>query len=249
MGVSGEVKKRRSIAWWAGRTIVCVALGVLTIVCVAWGSALWARHAPADRRCASIGDLKVEEVAIGLGVRRGWVSAPADGSYPFPLGDIRSATNVRMGIQGEFNGTWRSWAREEVDEHGYWGIEDAHGWPWVALWGRIQHDPSTGAWSSRSGAVIVSDTMAEPIALRFLPLLPVWNGFAADVMVFGFAWAVVWLIAASVAHLRRTRAGKCPECRYDLAGQAQPGCPECGWGRDVGPMAPTVVESSSVTNS
>lgn len=28
--------------------------------------------------------------------------------------------------------------------------------------------------------------------------------------------------------------GRCPECDYDLRGQREGGCPECGWSRNVG---------------
>lgn len=38
---------------------------------------------------------------------------------------------------------------------------------------------------------------------------------------------------ASVFFLPRVHPGLCPECEYDLRGQAETGCPECGWHRKV----------------
>lgn len=39
-------------------------------------------------------------------------------------------------------------------------------------------------------------------------------------------------VGIRIAMLRATGlTGHCPQCRYDLRGQMEPGCPECGWRR------------------
>ena len=49
----------------------------------------------------------------------------------------------------------------------------------------------------------------------------------AQVVVVGISWRIglaLWR--------RRYASGRCLRCRYDLAGLLEPGCPECGFGRD-----------------
>ena len=47
--------------------------------------------------------------------------------------------------------------------------------------------------------------------------------------------ALLWLLLlagprALRRHIRRKR-GRCVKCGYDLHGELDAGCPECGWGR------------------
>ena len=69
----------------------------------------------------------------------------------------------------------------------------------------------------------------------FIPLLPLWPGFALNTIFFA---AVLWLVfcaAPGFARRRlRSRRGQCLHCGYDLRGQPSPQsgestkCPECG---------------------
>ncbi|MCH8825221.1 MAG: hypothetical protein IH984_17130 [Planctomycetes bacterium] len=55
--------------------------------------------------------------------------------------------------------------------------------------------------------------------------------FLATAFLFSFGW-----LPKRIASNRREQAqssGLCPECRYDLQGLAEEGCPECGWGREA----------------
>lgn len=59
-----------------------------------------------------------------------------------------------------------------------------------------------------------------------------------DIFGCGFILAAIILIGCIVFLLRRTlrimrfNMGECPRCGYNLRGDFDPGCPECGWGRD-----------------
>lgn len=64
-----------------------------------------------------------------------------------------------------------------------------------------------------------------------LPLCPLWLGAAVNTLFYAGA---LWLPLAGPFALRRClrrRYGHCPSCGYDLLGELDAGCPECGWGR------------------
>lgn len=64
-----------------------------------------------------------------------------------------------------------------------------------------------------------------------LPLRPLWPGFAINTIFYG---VVLWLLFVAPFKLRkwrRTRRGLCAACAYDLRGDFESGCSECGWGR------------------
>ncbi|MBL1217827.1 MAG: hypothetical protein D8M59_10065 [Planctomycetes bacterium] len=66
----------------------------------------------------------------------------------------------------------------------------------------------------------------------WIPLLPCWIGLVGDTATYG---AVLFCLINGLLYLsRRIRQarGLCPTCAYDLRGQIDTGCPECGWGRD-----------------
>jgi hypothetical protein len=64
---------------------------------------------------------------------------------------------------------------------------------------------------------------------QYLPLLPIWPGFAINTALYALpCLALILSLAAARKSLRRKR-GHCPECNYDRAGlAAESPCPECG---------------------
>jgi hypothetical protein len=64
---------------------------------------------------------------------------------------------------------------------------------------------------------------------RALPLRPIWLGLIANMIVFALLWALMILTADRIRQARRLKRGLCPRCAYDLRGQRELHCPECGW--------------------
>ena len=99
------------------------------------------------------------------------------------------------------------------------------------------------------GLIILLLGYIEPLAYRGLASLGVW-GWLDEVSLqvvihslaaYGLLWTLpllIWLGFGFVM-LRRARCQmrlyparmKCPQCGYDLRGDLEPGCPECGWRR------------------
>jgi hypothetical protein len=116
-------------------------------------------------------------------------------------------------------------------------LERAAGWPRLAV---VEHSVSThfqvpvrvrGAdWSFRGGATV--DWPRWTLAFR-----PLWPGFAIDCALYGAIWTVPVVGIGYLVRRRRTRAGLCPVCRYDLTGITTGVCPECGTATGSGAAA------------
>ncbi|UCD73956.1 MAG: hypothetical protein JSV91_09180 [Phycisphaerales bacterium] len=106
--------------------------------------------------------------------------------------------------------------------------EIATGWPMLALSGRFDRELFPGNSPKLRYALPFGDH-------AFLPLRPIWPGAAVNTV---FYAALLWLLLAMTPraarrYLRR-RYGLCPNCEYDLRGNPDGGCPECGWNREAG---------------
>lgn len=64
-----------------------------------------------------------------------------------------------------------------------------------------------------------------------LPIMPVFPAFLVNTLIFAAAWFVMLLAFGASKRARRQRRGLCPTCRYNLRGDFRSGCPECGWRR------------------
>ncbi len=128
--------------------------------------------------------------------------------------------------------------------------------PWLAEW--LQDANATGAivrsagWPCRSvvsGRTFYQDDLfrdwgmvhfggPETVAFPFessVAWRPIWLGLVANTAVYGLAWWIVLggpiTATLKIRASRRRGTGQCPACGYDLSGQREPGCPECGGGR------------------
>ena len=66
---------------------------------------------------------------------------------------------------------------------------------------------------------------------RALPLRPIFPGFLIDTLFYGAIWFGLLFGFGAARRGLRKRRGLCPMCAYDLRGDLDTGCPECGWNR------------------
>lgn len=121
-------------------------------------------------------------------------------------------------------------------------IQDARGWPMPAFWCEWSYDPAQmrrPSWPPSLRRIAggfdftpkATTRAIEPSTLRAFPYRPIWLGLVMNTV---FYATVLMFMLGAIAHLRtrrRLRRNLCPACAYSLAGQAEPGCPECGWKR------------------
>lgn len=96
------------------------------------------------------------------------------------------------------------------------------GWPWPGLsCSSSDIDGQRGGWTF--GMPPATGGPARAIAWK-----PLWPGFGLNVLVFTAAWLVILVVPKESRRTRRRRRGLCERCGYDLRGNAEGRCPECG---------------------
>ena len=102
------------------------------------------------------------------------------------------------------------------------------GWPCRCLSARAEE--LNDVWSKRGPMVPL--VARNDLALRpELPLCPVWPGFLVNTVFYALILFPLVQIPFVLRRLIRRRRGRCPRCAYDLRGEFDVGCPECGWNR------------------
>ena len=116
--------------------------------------------------------------------------------------------------------------------------EEAHGWPmrsfrWyrygAKMYGAIElggdrriedrDDDGTGIAGTLTGA-------------KAIPFLPIWPGLVLDTVFYAAPLLVASRGLLALRGLIRRKRGLCVACGYDLRGNIEHGCPECGWRRE-----------------
>ncbi|HEX2837223.1 MAG TPA: hypothetical protein VHN77_03745 [Phycisphaerales bacterium] len=83
---------------------------------------------------------------------------------------------------------------------------------------------------------------------RVICYQPRWLGLSVNTAFWGAMWLGVLAVPAAMRGSRRRAKGLCPVCAYDLKGELNNGCPECGWNRDdVRPPVLTAAPASPGT--
>jgi hypothetical protein len=147
-GIGGDHAKKRTRPTLAAvvRFGLCAVLGVATTLAVAWALAAWLPHSSLKRRFnlvssgsgKSLQYVSVYEYSRPGMVRREWIGgaigAAGGGSA---LGELEQEATLKTGLKTSNQD--RSWgslpaALERGGKAAGAGVEDARGWPYLALW-------------------------------------------------------------------------------------------------------------------
>jgi len=215
---------------WAFTIILFLLLGAIVNVAVAWG-------------CAQLSGISLPESALAEPdltpeLAEWWLARfPERDPYPRELSSeqllmdfdpggaivweaeafgISACSMIVLVPKQEASCTWAGWPMKTMSGEWRWlqqqpGLHDV-GLIRFALIDRHKDDP----WSY--------------VFHRFLPLRPIWPGFAINTVFYAL---ILWLLFAGPFVLRRRwriRRGLCPKCAYDLRKRPSDSsvCPECG---------------------
>ena len=190
--------------------------GAIVNVAVAWGSALWSGGS-IELTGVRVVEPSVEDVAW-------WASHMPDKEarqLTFLSRDRHCYQSTAFGLD----------ARNVALLPGYEVASTAAGWPFRTAYATrvlargVQHE--TGVFHA-SWMPYREDPYWLPLYGRFLPLVPIWPGFAINTV---FYAVVLWLLFAAPVALRRRRRikrGLCPKCAYPVGTWGAERCTECG---------------------
>jgi hypothetical protein len=221
-------------------TAAFLLLGLATTVLVAWALAVWLPHKSLHWRVNIIGSpaegfVGVREVRRPGMLRRSWrpetfAQPPAWYLELVPRGPVVPAQVARED---------RRWGRlpdaleRRNDQALASGMEDARGWPFLAMWCGLDPDAIAGTATADPvwGGIEISPRPGNPAQFRALPFMPIGRGMALNTAFYGGIWAglvaAAWLARRSARRLR----GRCLRCGYDVRASYAALCPECGWRR------------------
>lgn len=218
-------------------------LGAIVNVAVAWGCAKWIMLDPLedthsfgiDFRDGNDWRLSTTRSNGALLISSIW--GDADFLKDSPRLNIKSATS-QINMHFKFIHTPDD---KQIELTPPIRILTAYGWPKLALWSayEFQGDAvfpflSPQSWTIKSGFRISGEQLKRNnigMIPRTLPYRPIWLGFAFNT---AFYAAILWLLILgpfTTRRMIRSKRGRCIKCGYDLRGNFDSGCSECGWGR------------------
>lgn len=110
-------------------------------------------------------------------------------------------------------------------------IDDFHGWPMKSMM-------STAYYARGYPFLVVNGIPLKPAPVprwagvletyRALPLKPLWPEFAINTAAYAVGLGAMFASVRLAKHLWRRKHHRCTACGYDLRGQTEAGCPECG---------------------
>jgi hypothetical protein len=247
---------------------VYLLLGLVTTWAVAWGLALlppgtrrisdWAQYPAADK-ITDPSSLVLYTYVVGrtgLGLARAWYST--DELAPRMKSNILFRSDEDTRGLDPFESAWidvtlcfdlsgfdgwgmrRVGLREGMESFWSEGIDDARGFPFLALWcsWKEQRQSSANAWSptvkldSLKGGIPLPDHPAPNLSVetkaRALPYYPIWSGLALNTAFYALLFFIVVRTAKAFSRSRRHARGLCPRCKYDREFDYRMPCPECG---------------------
>ncbi len=228
----------KRIARWL---IVCLLLGIVSTIAVAWACAAWVdpytTAQPSPRRSGGAMDGRYYTLWI-VGEHSAFGTVRTRSTW-----DDQSSVPVK--VRGPFFGPpeplipkWAPFLVPSADdpagpEHAR--VADARGWPFLAMWSALAYDgklqPPTKMPTIINGLVLNSDALSGPnpqTTVRMLPLALIWTGFLVDATLYCLLWFALLMMIVGVRRALRSQRGCCVICGYDLRGTPHGQCPECG---------------------
>ncbi len=238
-----DVKKR-----WGVFILVCLLLGMVTTVAVAWGIAVRVDLSRSfissyseivDAAGSPIGLWLYEERRSGSRLLSvGWRQVSWRANDEGIIRQLAPSTIAANSIP-DISLLRLTAADPRWLEHSSGGLDvEARGWPLPALWRDVSDSKMLREWPGLQRPVIRG---AEGIALPWirgttnpsgssirLPIRPIPSGLVIDTVCFGLVWFGAFGFVPCCRELRRRRPGRCTSCGYDLTGNQSGTCPECG---------------------
>jgi len=213
------------------RIFVCLLLGAIVNVAVAWGLVLAVDPTKYDRGVAVNGESHMQWEGRRWS-QRGAVSVLSMWTRYEPSLSAREGAKM-----AEIVPSWApnasgppAWLATSQPGEFATDIVDARGWPLLSLLSCAQ------VWNADVAEMHIlagiechwlPSRSAKQMFGHTLPTHPILPGFVTNTV---FYAAILWLPFGAFALRRRRRIerGLCPKCAYDLRGSTGGACPECG---------------------
>ncbi len=236
------------------RTLLCLTLGLLTTIAVAWASALHALPTTYDSPHYTLNE---QWSSPGFGGCRYTGRAFERVSWQLIDHPVHLSIEIdpATGRPKDPDRREVSWARDSLPRfeaaHLFplrWGlppsletsgnparrfewVQDARGWPMLALWCEWQDSVTGTSFGPTRGGIELEPPPSTGDAFesgRALPYRPIPLGLTIDSLLFALAWSFLLFSPRLIRRALRTRRNLCPHCAYSRQGLPDESpCPEC----------------------
>lgn len=226
---------RSPLRRWTVRVVLCLIFGAITTITVSWAlvvlQPLDARGTWLHELYRRVGD---DNWNVEAATRPGRLFIASQRFRQF-ISDLESSPPPE-----EFAAAWTGFD-EPTEEYRTRAVDrevrflEAAGWPMLSLYSTYeQGDPPTAA-VFRVAGIPLNERRWSAFGVcdvpYTLPIVPIFPGFYLDTLIFAVPWFVILFAPGATRRaIRRTR-GRCPRCGYNLRGEFDDGCSECGWNR------------------
>ena len=235
---------------WIRRILVCVILGAITTIAVAWACAWW----------SEVGTWTRIQNGTETDGRDSWKTVTIhmpSGSMPVRFGSDRLEYLCDKTVPVRVVEQCKQHYQEDSIELELIGVcIDRRGWPMRAMSSTIWVRRIRYTMRDFLGDLRMSYPWASPFAIDHaivikddlyafyldeepglvLPLKPQWVGFTIDTLFYALVWSTIWQVLCLPGMIRRwlrMRRGACVSCGYSLRGIESAQCPVCGTATNV----------------